>query len=75
MPKPGNTGDALQYVLTNWEKIPDKARFVERAFPFAPLSQKENPDLRSLRDELYRRMQMAESPQIRCLPMHSKRMI
>lgn len=52
-------GDALQYVLTNWEKIPDKARFVERAFPFAPLSQKENPDLRSLRDELYRRMQMA----------------
>ena len=53
-------GDALHYVLTNWEKIPDKARFVERAFPFAPLSQKENPDLRSLRDELYRRMQMAE---------------
>lgn len=52
-------GDALHYVLTNWEKIPDKARFVERAFPFAPLSQKENPDLRSLRDELYRRMQMA----------------
>ncbi len=52
-------GDALQYVLTNWEKIPDKARFVERAFLFAPLSQKENPDLRSLRDELYRRMQMA----------------
>lgn len=52
-------GDALQYVLTNWEKIPDKARFVERAFPFAPLSRKENPDLRSLRDELYRRMQMA----------------
>lgn len=52
-------GDALQYALTNWEKIPDKARFVERAFPFAPLSQKENPDLRSLRDELYRRMQMA----------------
>ena len=52
-------GDALQYVLTNWEKIPDKARFVERAFPFAPLSQKENPDLRSLRDELYHRMQMA----------------
>lgn len=51
--------DALHYVLTNWEKIPDKARFVERAFPFAPLSQKENPDLRSLRDELYRRMQMA----------------
>ena len=46
-------------MLTNWEKIPDKARFVERAFPFAPLSQKENPDLRSLRDELYRRMQMA----------------
>lgn len=55
-------GDALQYVLTNWEKIPDKARFVERAFPFAPLSQKENPDLRSLRDELYRRMQMAGKP-------------
>lgn len=52
-------GDALHYVLTNWEKIPDKARFVERAFPFAPLSQKENPDLRSLRDELYHRMQMA----------------
>ena len=52
-------GDALHYVLTNWEKIPDKARFVERAFPFTPLSQKENPDLRSLRDELYRRMQMA----------------
>lgn len=52
-------GDALHYVLTNWEKIPDKARFVKRAFPFAPLSQKENPDLRSLRDELYRRMQMA----------------
>lgn len=52
-------GEALHYVLTNWEKIPDKARFVERAFPFAPLSQKENPDLRSLRDELYRRMQMA----------------
>lgn len=52
-------GDALHYVLTNWEKILDKARFVERAFPFAPLSQKENPDLRSLRDELYRRMQMA----------------
>ncbi len=52
-------GDALHYVLTNWEKIPDKARFVERAFPFVPLSQKENPDLRSLRDELYRRMQMA----------------
>ena len=52
-------GDALHYVLTNWEKIPDKTRFVERAFPFAPLSQKENPDLRSLRDELYRRMQMA----------------
>lgn len=52
-------GDALHYVLTNWEKIPDKARFVERAFPFAPLSRKENPDLRSLRDELYRRMQMA----------------
>lgn len=52
-------GDALHYVLTNWEKIPDKARFVERAFPFAPLSKKENPDLRSLRDELYRRMQMA----------------
>ncbi len=52
-------GDALHYVLTNWEKIPDKARFVEHAFPFAPLSQKENPDLRSLRDELYRRMQMA----------------
>ena len=52
-------GDALHYVLTNWEKIPDKARFVERAFPFAPLLQKENPDLRSLRDELYRRMQMA----------------
>lgn len=52
-------GDALQYVLTNWEKNPDKARFVERAFLFAPLSQKENPDLRSLRDELYRRMQMA----------------
>ena len=52
-------GDALHYVLTNWEKSPDKARFVERAFPFAPLSQKENPDLRSLRDELYRRMQMA----------------
>ena len=51
--------DALRYVLTNWEKIPDKARFVERAFLFAPLSQKENPDLRSLRDELYRRMQMA----------------
>lgn len=55
-------GDALHYVLTNWEKIPDKARFVERAFPFAPLSQKENPDLRSLRDELYRRMQMAGKP-------------
>lgn len=52
-------GDALHYVLTNWEKIPDKARFVERAFPFAPLSRKENPDLRSLRDELYRRMQVA----------------
>lgn len=52
-------GDALHYVLTNWEKIPDKARFAERAFLFAPLSQKENPDLRSLRDELYRRMQMA----------------
>lgn len=52
-------GDALHYVLTNWEKIPDKARFVERAFPFAPLSQKENPDRRGLRDELYRRMQMA----------------
>ena len=52
-------GDALHYVLTNWEKISDKARFVERAFPFTPLSQKENPDLRSLRDELYRRMQMA----------------
>lgn len=51
--------EALDYVLEQWEHIPDPAAFVERALLFAEPAQKENVALRALRDELYRRALLA----------------
>lgn len=44
---------ALSYILTNWEDIPDKAGFVDRAILFAEPVHKADAAMRALRDELY----------------------
>ncbi len=54
--------DALGYVLEHWDAIPDQAAFVQRAFLFAEAAQREQPGLRALRDELYRRQRLAGMP-------------
>ncbi len=52
-------GEALRCVLENWEKIPDKAAFVDRALLFAGPTRREGGEARALRQELYRRALLA----------------
>ncbi|MGI5883418.1 MAG: NPCBM/NEW2 domain-containing protein [Candidatus Spyradocola sp.] len=60
-------GEALRYVLENWENIPDPAAFVDRALLFAGPSRREGEEARALRQELYRRALLAGSPPDRVL--------